>query len=61
MTFETKFNGKKLGWTIVHFIFFLVMLFADVGVEEIEDALLCLALIIFFAWRFAENLGEAFA
>ena len=52
-------NAENLGYAIIFFSLFLYMLLVNSDVYDIYEALFHLVLLIFFAWRFAVNLGGA--
>lgn len=55
-----KIIGKSLAWAIIHLILFIYFWFVDFGIDGVSFAMINLALIIFCAWRFIENMKLAF-
>ncbi len=62
-------NGKSLAWALIHFSFFLSMIFGDIPKEMImpgdfwrslTNLVFYLTLFFFFGWRFIVNMEESF-
>lgn len=57
----TEIKGKKLAWAIIHLQFFLYIGWVDFGDISNGFSLFLIMIMFFLAWRFIENMGEAFA
>ena len=55
-----EINGKYLGWSIIHLILFTYMVFVDFGANSLLDGIFLMSLMLFFGWRFVENMEKTF-
>lgn len=55
-----EINGKYLGWAIIHLVMFVYMIFTDLDITKLSEMILPILLIVFFMWRFIDNMREAF-
>ena len=55
-----KIKGKKLAWAILFLYSFIGLTWADWGETNTQGVIVLFMAIVFFAWRFIENMGEAF-
>ena len=55
-----EIDGKYLGWAIIHLVMFVYLIFTDLGITKLSEAILLILLTGFFMWRFVENMKKSF-
>ena len=55
-----KISGKYLAWAIIHLNFFTYLVFADMDIMDWTFGVFILVLMLYFGWRFIENMKVAF-